>query len=228
MKNILQDLTKKMEEARHNFESKKDEGMKKIEELGIQFSKEVDQQLENFYKQKNFIQEALKKKLQLRKFKETFARQLIHANIRFIISMPFIYAMIIPAVILHIFLEIYHRICFPLYGVKTLKAGKYFVFDRHHLSYLNWFEKMNCIFCSYFNCLIAYTREITALTELYWCPIKHARRIFGSHDKYHYFSEYLEGDEYRKLAKSIQSIKERDKLDEKIIEKISKEREKAK
>jgi hypothetical protein len=206
MKNILPDLTKKMEEARQIFNSKKDEGMKKLEELRIQFPEEIDKYLENFYKRRNLIKEAFKQKLQLRKTKIGVLKQLFTTNIRFVISIPFIYSMIIPALIFHLSLEFYHRICFPLYGVKPLKTRKYFVFDRHHLSYLNWLEKFNCIYCSYFNCLVAYAREIGALTELYWCPIKHARRVFGTHDQYHLFVDYLEGEKYRKKITRLQTI----------------------
>ena len=160
MKKILQDLAKKMEEARRIFDSKKIESMKKLEELRIQFPDEIDKYITNFYKKRDLIAEAVKQKIQLRKDKIGVLKQLFTTNIRFLISMPFIYSMIIPALIFHLSLEIYHRICFPLYGAKPLKTRKYFVFDRHHLSYLNWLEKFNCIYCSYFNCLISYRHGV--------------------------------------------------------------------
>jgi hypothetical protein len=58
------------------------------------------------------------------------------------------------------------------------------VIDRHRLGYLNPVQKLNCVFCGYGNGVIAYAREITARTEQYWCPIKHALKVKGSHDRY--------------------------------------------
>lgn len=209
MKKIAENFTKKIEEARKLMVAKKGNGVRRLEEIKSQFLQEVDKHIEAFYKKKDFIREAFRERLQLKKFRVSFIRQLLGANIRFIISIPFIYAMIIPAVILHIFLEIYHRICFPLYGIHPLRTRNYFVFDRYHLSYLNWYEKLNCLFCSYTNCLLAYAREISALTELYWCPIKHAKRVQGTHDNYHHFVDYLEGKEYRFKKEALRDIAKR-------------------
>ncbi|MFH0838092.1 MAG: hypothetical protein V1880_02405 [Patescibacteria group bacterium] len=206
MKNITASITKKIEEARKLMNARKGSGIRKLEEIKNQFHKEVDRYIEAFYRKKNYIQEALKKKRYLKKFRVSFIRQLFGARFRFILSMPFIYVMIIPAVILHLFLEIYHRVCFPLYGIHALKTSDYFVFDRHHLAYLNWYEKLNCLYCSYTNCLLAYAREIAALTELYWCPIKHAKRVRGVHDNYHYFVDYLDGKEYRIKKEVLRDI----------------------
>lgn len=33
-------------------------------------------------------------------------------------------------------------------------------------------EKVNCVYCSYFNGLMSYLREIAGRTEQYWCPIR--------------------------------------------------------
>lgn len=206
MKNTISNLIKKIEEARKIIEDKKSGSIHRLEEIKSQFHKETNRHIEAFYKKTDLVREALKQKLQLRKFKISFLRQLFGAKIRFLLSIPFIYAMIIPAVIFHIFLEIYHRICFPLYGIHALKTRDYFVFDRRHLAYLNWYEKFNCMYCSYWNCLLSYAREIAALTELYWCPIKHAKRIHGAHNQYHHFVDYLEGKEYRTKKEMLRSI----------------------
>lgn len=53
--------------------------------------------------------------------------------------------------------------------------------DLQKLVYLNGIEKFNCLSCGYGYGVISYTREIIARTEQYWCPIKHARRVVGSH-----------------------------------------------
>lgn len=71
------------------------------------------------------------------------------------------------------------------------------MFDRTHLGYLNLLEKINCAYCSYGNGLIAYCREVVGLTEQYWCPIKHARRVFQAHAHYHGFADYGDAENYR-------------------------------
>jgi hypothetical protein len=64
------------------------------------------------------------------------------------------------------------------------------IFDRGHLAYLNAIERLNCMYCSYANGVIGYVREIAARTEQYWCPIKHARRVLGTHERYSKFCDY--------------------------------------
>jgi hypothetical protein len=44
--------------------------------------------------------------------------------------------------------------------------------------------------------LIGYTREIASLTEAYWCPIKHAKRLNGSHPRYKNFLDYGDAEAY--------------------------------
>lgn len=108
-------------------------------------------------------------------------------NWRYIISSPFIYGMIFPALVWNIGLEIYHQICFRLYGIPLVKPKEYFIYDRQLLSCLNYWEKINCYYCSYVNNLIRYSAEISGRTERYWCPIKYARRIENSHSQYDKF-----------------------------------------
>jgi len=209
MRNSISYLSKKIDEAKLIVRSRKTDGIQKLEEIKSQFHKEVNSHIEALYKRRNFVQEAFKKRLSLKKFRISFLRQLLGVRIRFLVSMPVIYGMIIPGLILHLCLEVYHRICFPLYGIHALRTRDYFVFDRHHLAYLNWFEKLNCLYCSYFNCLMTYGREIAALTELYWCPIKHAKRIPDTHGQYHYFVDYLDGEKYRAEKERLRAIAKR-------------------
>lgn len=110
---------------------------------------------------------------------------------------PVIYALIVPLVILDVFVMIYQAVCFPIYGIAKVPRGDYFVFDRGHLAYLNALEKLNCAYCSYANCLIAYVREVASRTEEYWCPIKHARRIMGTHARYSGFEDFGDAEAYR-------------------------------
>lgn len=107
-----------------------------------------------------------------------------------IVSAPIIYGMIIPLVFLDVGMAIYQRICFPLYGMSRVRRSKFIVVDRHRLAYLNSMEKLNCAYCGYANGLIALAREIIARTEQYWCPIKHARKVIGSHARYAAFLDF--------------------------------------
>ena len=93
-----------------------------------------------------------------------------------LLSAPFIYVQIAPLLVLDFFMECYHHLCFPLYDLPLVKREKYIVFDRHKLSYLVWYEKVNCVYCSYANGLLQYCVAIAAATEKYWCGIKHSAR----------------------------------------------------
>ena len=107
------------------------------------------------------------------KFKQyTFLSRLF----RHLCVAPFIYAMIIPIVILDVFLEIYHRIAFPFYRLKYVKRSRYITIDRHKLSYLNIFEKTSCMYCGYINGLLAYAVAVGGETEKYWCGIQHKKK----------------------------------------------------
>jgi hypothetical protein len=81
--------------------------------------------------------------------------------------------MIVPLVLLDISMEIYHRICFPLYGIDYVNRKEYIKIDRHRLSYLTGLEKINCAYCGYANGLMHYASIIAGETERYWCSIKH-------------------------------------------------------
>ena len=114
-----------------------------------------------------------------------------------ILTAPIIWSCIVPAVFMDIMVSIFHSVCFRLYGIPMVKRSDYIVVDRHGLQYLNLIEKLNCIYCGYFNGLIAYVQEIAARTEQYWCPIKHARKLAMIHSRYHKFIEYGDGQYYQ-------------------------------
>lgn len=118
-----------------------------------------------------------------------------------LLSAPFIYGMIIPTLFLDICLEIYHRICFPLYGLPYIKRRAYIKIDRQKLSYLNPIEKVHCMYCGYANGVYQYTAAVAAATEHYWCGIMHKKekgfkqpahhRKFLPYDDAEAFKEYL-------------------------------------
>lgn len=94
---------------------------------------------------------------------------------------PIIFSVIIPIIILDIWIEVYHRICFPFYGLPYSKRSSYIVFDRMRLSYLTWDQKMYCMYCSYGNGVIQYWAAIAGASEAYWCGIQHqkTRKFFA-------------------------------------------------
>jgi hypothetical protein len=119
------------------------------------------------------------------------------AQWRHVLCVPFIYPVLVPMLLLDAFVWVYQWVCFPLCGIPRVRRSDYGVFDRSHLAYLNGLEKINCAYCAYGNGLIAYCREVFGLTEQYWCPIKHSRRILQAHPHYHGFMDYGDAQSYR-------------------------------
>ncbi len=131
-----------------------------------------------------------------RRLKTGFLRWLVSYRPQNLITGPIIYSMIIPLLILDLFVSFYQATCFPIYRVAKVRRGDYLVFDRQQLEYLNFIEKFHCTYCAYGAGLIAYVGEIVARTEQYFCPIKHARKILGTHARYARFQEYGEAENY--------------------------------
>jgi len=128
--------------------------------------------------------------------KKGFFRWLVTNRPQNLITGPVIYIMIVPLIIIDLFANFYQATCFPIYKITKVKRTDYFVFDRQHLGYLNWIEKFHCTYCAYANGLIAYLYEIIARTEQYFCPIKHARKILGTHARYASFINYGDAENY--------------------------------
>jgi hypothetical protein len=110
---------------------------------------------------------------------------------------PVIYAGFVPLALLDLFLLAYQSICFRVYHIQRVRRSDYLVLDRGDLPYLNVLERFNCFYCGYANGLMGYAREVSARTEQYFCPIKHARRILAAHDHYPQFFEYGDAESYR-------------------------------
>lgn len=114
------------------------------------------------------------------------------------LTAPFIYSVALPLAALDLWISLYQRICFPLYGLPLVRRRDFVVIDRHRLPYLNALEKANCAYCGYANGVIAYAREVIGRTEAYWCPIKHARPIRVPHGRYQQFLDYGDAAGYRR------------------------------
>lgn len=118
-----------------------------------------------------------------RKLKKNFFRWLVTDRPQNLITGPLIYGMAIPLLMLDVCVSFYQWACFPIYGIVKVKRSDYLVFDRRHLSYLNFIEKFHCTYCEYGNGLMGYMREILARTEVYFCPIKHAHKKSSEHTR---------------------------------------------
>jgi hypothetical protein len=130
--------------------------------------------------------------------KMSIRRYLQQSYIPSIVSAPIIYSVAFPLLLLDLWVTLYQRICFPIYGIPCVRRADYIALDRRKLAYLNGIEKANCDYCGYTNGLLAYIREISARTEQYWCPIKHARRVKGTHSHYRAFVDYGDAEGYKK------------------------------
>ncbi|MCK4837194.1 MAG: hypothetical protein KAS94_00240 [Desulfobulbaceae bacterium] len=128
---------------------------------------------------------------------------LLHARLRNILTVPFIWACLFPALLMDLTVSAFQAACFPIYGIPKVKRSDYIVIDRHSLAYLNIIEKVNCLYCSYFNGLIGYVQEIAARTEQYWCPIKHARRVANINSRYKKYLEYGDAEAYKNKFQEI-------------------------
>ena len=114
-----------------------------------------------------------------------------------------IYIQIVPLMLVDVAVTLYHAVCFPIFGIAKVARGDYIVVDRHRLGYLNAIEKLNCLYCSYANGLLAYAREVVGRTEEHFCPIKHARTQRGQHRHYYGFADYGDADGFRKKMAEV-------------------------
>lgn len=79
-----------------------------------------------------------------------------HRFLKHLIVLPFIYPAVIPFLLLDFWIELYHRVSFPIYGIPTVKRSRYVLIDRHRLQYLNIMQKLNCIYCGYASGILQY------------------------------------------------------------------------
>jgi hypothetical protein len=132
-----------------------------------------------------------------RKFRRSIHHYLTHSRFLVLATSPFIWMCAIPIALADIIGTIYQAICFPIYGIPKVRRSDYLAFDRHHLPYLNFFEKVNCEYCAYVNGILAYFTEIAARTEQHWCPIKHIGCAKCAHSRYKHFVDFGDAEQYR-------------------------------
>jgi hypothetical protein len=135
---------------------------------------------------------------QHRRLRTTVSRFVSESPFAAIFAAPFVYALIVPLIFLDLFVTLFQALCFPVYGIAKVPRADFIVIDRHHLAYLNWIEKLNCVYCGYANGLIAFVREVASRAEEHWCPVKHARQPRSVHLRYFEFAEYGDAEGYRR------------------------------
>lgn len=131
-----------------------------------------------------------------RRLKTGFFHWLVAYRPQNLITGPIIYSMIVPLAMVDLCVSFYQAACFPIYRIDKVRRADYIVFDRQQLEYLNFIEKFHCTYCAYGTGLIAYIGEIVARTEQYFCPIKHARKMLGTHSRYAGFLDYGDAADY--------------------------------
>ncbi len=140
-----------------------------------------------------------------RKLKSSLAGYFFDSTFLTILTAPIVYLGVVPFLLLDLFLVVYQSICFPVYGIPKVNRADYLIFDRGQLKYLNLVERINCIYCSYGNGVVAFAREISGRTEQHWCPIKHARRLRSLHSRYAHFVDYGDAGQYRERIETVRN-----------------------
>ena len=156
-------------------------------------------------KQRDFQYRIEKKKVLFEENVKRVNRQIRQGIVSFLISTPItsllvapvIYSLYIPLALLDLWITLYQAVCFRAYNIPRVRRSDFIVLDRGGLPYLNFIEQFNCNYCGYANGLMAYAREVASRTEQYFCPIKHARKILGTHDRYRDFFDFGDGERYR-------------------------------
>lgn len=180
---ILERISDLEEELSFELSRKRRELRFTIEKKKVQFSEEIRQHH--------------------RELAAKFSDYVYDSGVLIVLTIPIIWAALIPTLLLDVVVCIYQSICFPIYGIPRVKRRDYVVLDRHTLQYLNWLEKANCFYCGYFNGLMSFVREVAARTEQYWCPVRHARPVKSVHSRYKTFFEYGDAEAYREGLEKV-------------------------
>jgi len=178
------------------------EGIKKLEnELSLEIQKKEEEFYYKIHERKIIFEEEVKQNHRL--LAKTIRRYLRETAFLNLLTAPVIWFCLLPTLFMDLTATVYQAICFPVYKIPKVKRSEHVVIDRHALRYLNPIEKINCIYCGYFNGMLSYIQEIAARTEQYWCPIKHARKISRIHSRYHKFIEYGDAKNYHREIERI-------------------------
>jgi hypothetical protein len=170
-------------------------------ELENEIKKKNRQIILNYQERKIRFEESVRKQQDV--YKTRLLKYVFGARLRTVLVAPIIYSMVLPIFLFDLVVSVYQHTCFRVYKIPLVKRKEYFSIDRHHLGYLNTLEKFNCVYCGYGNGVAAYTKEIIARTELFWCPIKHAARVKDPHSRYYNFFEYGDAEGYKNDLETV-------------------------
>jgi hypothetical protein len=187
---LLQRMQALREELEAEFKKKREEIEFVVQGKRVRFAEEVQQRQ--------------------RLYRVGLLRYLRSARWLVVLTAPVIYSGFFVFAAMDLFVTLYQALCFPVYGIPKVRRRDYLVFDRDDLPYLNAIERLNCFYCSYGNGVAAYLREVAARTEQYWCPIKHARRVLGAHDRYPDFFEFGDAQSFRQGLERLRTQYRRD------------------
>ena len=177
------------------------------EELEVEFRKKREEI--EFVMQGKRVRFAEEVQQRQRLYRVGLLRYLRGARWLVVLTAPVIYSGFVVFAAMDLFVTVYQALCFPVYGIPRVRRRDYMVFDRGDLPYLNAIERFNCFYCSYGNGVAAYLREVAARTEQYWCPIKHARRVLGAHDRYPDFFEFGDPESFRQGLERLRAVRGR-------------------
>ncbi len=208
---MKKELLEKLKQAEEFIVSNKEIGVGKLEKLNDEIRRAFNQAIEVAAGTKSLIKEIELRREKLKNWRIGILKSIWPINWKYVFSMPFIYGMFFPTVIFHLCLEIYHQVCFRIYGIPLVDRKEFFIYDRQLLPYLNLLEKFNCLYCSYSNNVLRYAVEIGGRTERFWCPIKYARRVDHTHSQYHKFAGYLEAEDFRKNWQGLRDFSDLNK-----------------
>jgi hypothetical protein len=142
-------------------------------------------------------------KARQRRLRRGLLPYLLHSRFLVLLTAPVIWLCAVPIALADLIGTFYQAVCFPIYGIPKVVRRDYLAFDRHHLTYLNFAEKLNCEYCAYVNGILAYFTEIAARTEQHWCPIKHAGCAKCAHSRYKTFFDFGDAENYRKHGEEV-------------------------
>lgn len=203
---MKKELINSLKKAEKSIMASKEIGYQKLEALSEEIKGAFNRAFESLSSRRNFLREIEINRSALKAWRIGVLKTILPLNFKYILSMPFIYGMAVPASFMHLCLEIYHQVCFRIYGIPLVNRKEFFIYDRQLLPYLNWLEKINCIYCSYVNNLFRYAVEIGGRTERYWCPIKYHRRIENAHSQYPKFVDYLDAENFRQKWEELRDF----------------------
>ncbi len=186
-----------------------------IKQLEAEMAKEVQRLRIPLYEIRDnsirFLNEVRQRHLQQRLGLFSYLRR---SKLKHLLTAPVIWLCLLPIMLLDFVVTLYQLICFPVYGIPKVHRRDHVVIDRHHLAYLNIIEKLNCLYCSYFNGVISYVREIAAYSEQYWCPIKHAGHLKSKHSRYAKFVEYGDSEAFQSRREALRTEYEDASIDD--------------